>query len=89
MASRLARCLDSMLEVEAIDTQQRNENAREHIRVSTNPESIHVFKKSIVYRQKRLALLGELVAARKANDYDKVDKKTQEMKDLYSATFPA
>ena len=88
MASRLARCLDNMLEQEAIDTQNRNENARDHIRVSVNPESIRVFQKSIVYREKRLALLRELVEARKANNYAEVDRKTQEMKDLYSSTFP-
>jgi len=89
MSTRLAICLDNMLKEEALDSQRRNEIARDFIKQSTNPESIHMFKKSIMYREKRFALLMELVEARKANDYDEVEKKTQEMKTLYFNTFPA
>lgn len=89
MSASLAASLNRMLYRETIDSQMRNEEARERIRVSPNPESIRMFEKSIVYREKRLALLVELVEARKANDHDEVEKKTQEMKTLYFTTFPA
>ena len=78
-----------MLKEEALDSQRRNEIARDFLKDSTNPESISIFKKSIVYREKRFALLEKLVNARKANDYADVEKKTQELKDLYFTTFPA
>ncbi len=89
MPNQLAICLNNMLKNEALDSQRRNEIARDFLKESTNPESIHVFKKSIMYREKRFALLQKLVEARKANDYDEVEKKTQEMKTLYFTTFPA
>jgi hypothetical protein len=78
-----------MLKEEALDSQRRNEIARDFLKDSTNPESICIFKKNIVYREKRFALLEKLVNARKANDYAEVEKKTQELKDLYFTTFPA
>lgn len=89
MPTSLAASLNRMLEREIIDSQMRNEEAREHIKVSPNPESIRMFEKSIVYREKRLVLLAELVKARKAKDDDEVEKKVQEMKNLYFTTFPA
>jgi hypothetical protein len=89
MSANLAASLNRMLERETTDSLMRNEEARERIRVSPNPESIRVFEKSIAYREKRLSLLAELVEARKANDYAEVEKKTQEMKTLYFTTFPA
>ena len=89
MLSRLAISLDNMLKEEALDSQRRNEIARDFLKDSTNPESKRMFEKSIVYREKRFALLEKLVNARKANDYADVEKKTQELKDLYFTTFPA
>jgi hypothetical protein len=89
MSARLALCLDNMLKEEALDSQRRNDIALDFIKESTNPESIRIFKKSIMYREKRFALLQRLVEARKANDYDEVEKKTQEMKTLYFTTFPS
>ena len=89
MSTRLATSLDNMLKNEALDSQRRNEIARDFLKESTNPESIRMFEKSIMYREKRFALLEKLVDARKANDYAEVEKKTQELKDLYFTTFPA
>jgi hypothetical protein len=89
MPTQLAICLDNMLKNEALDSQRRNEIARDFLKESTNPESKQMFEKSIMYREKRFALLEKLVEARKANDYDEVEKKTQELKDLYFTTFPA
>jgi hypothetical protein len=89
MTTQLAISLDNMLKNEALDSQRRNEIARDFLKESTNPESKQMFERSIVYREKRFALLEKLVDARKANDYTEVEKKTQELKDLYFTTFPA
>jgi|UniRef100_A0A6C0CS96 hypothetical protein len=89
MPANLAASLNTMLQREIADSQMRNEEARERIKVSLNPESIRIFEKSIAYREKRLVLLAELVEARKAKDDGEVEKKMQEMKTLYFTTFPA
>lgn len=89
MPTRLATSLDNMLKNEALDSQRRNEIARDFLKESTNSELKRMFEKSIMYREKRFALLEKLVDARKANDYAEVEKKTQELKDLYFTTFPA